>query len=147
MGAAVFIGQAIANLPHMFVAAITTASFLWVAHAVWRKPEKPKDVPYAADDASSGAFMSFVLVLFSEWADRGQVTAATMAARFASPWAVWMGAVSAMTTKGLLAAWLGAGMRRWFRDRLSPRIVRYASVTLLAVMGVLSVVESFLGRD
>jgi putative Ca2+/H+ antiporter (TMEM165/GDT1 family) len=83
-------------------------------------------------------------VLLSEWADLGQVTTATMAARFGSPLAVWSGAVCAMATKGILAAWLGAGVRRWLHGRLSPRAVRYGSVLLLLLLGGLSVAESLL---
>ena len=146
MGAAVVIGKAVSELPRVFVALLTTVSFLWVAYAVSQRPYEPRDSAPTPQNASSGASMSFALVLFSEWADFGQITTATMAARFASPWAVWAGAVAAMMTKGVLAAWLGAGARRWLRDRLSPRVVRYGSVTLLLVLGALSVAESLLGE-
>jgi putative Ca2+/H+ antiporter (TMEM165/GDT1 family) len=46
-----------------------------------------------------------------------------------------------MVTKGMLAAFLGAGIRRWIHDRVSPKIVRYFAVGLLLVLGVLSVIE------
>jgi len=46
-----------------------------------------------------------------------------------------------MVTKGMLAAFLGAGIRRWIHDRVSPAVVRYVGVGLLLVLGVLSVIE------
>jgi putative Ca2+/H+ antiporter (TMEM165/GDT1 family) len=86
--------------------------------------------------------VSFAAIFFSEWGDVGQITAATMAARFGSPLLVWIGAVAAMTTKGALAASIGAGIRQWIAERIPPRVVRYAAVSLLLVLGLLSVLET-----
>src|SRR5436190_1103876 len=68
-------------------------------------------------------------------------TAAAMAAKYHVALVVWLGAVSAMITKGSLAAFLGAGIRRWIHDRVSPKVVRYVGVGLLLLLGVLSVWE------
>jgi len=51
-----------------------------------------------------------------------------------------------MITKGSLAAFLGAGIRRWINDRVSPTVVRYAAVSLLLVLGSLSVWEILTAR-
>jgi len=59
---------------------------------------------------------------------------------------VWLGAVCAMVTKGVLAAWLGVGVRRWVGDRLSPRVVRYGSITLLLLLGALSTAEALFAK-
>jgi putative Ca2+/H+ antiporter (TMEM165/GDT1 family) len=59
---------------------------------------------------------------------------------------VWLGAVSAMVLKGVLAAFLGAGIRRWIQNRVSPKVVRYAAVILLIVLGCLSVGEIMVER-
>ena len=128
------------------MAGVTTTGFLWVAYTVWHKHGGPSEAAHRPQVGSSGALVSFVAILFSEWGDVGQVTAATMAARFASPSAVWLGAVCAMATKGVLAAWLGAGVKRWVRDRVSPRMVRYGSVTLLLLLGALAAAEAFLAN-
>lgn len=140
MGAAVLVGKAVSTLPPLLVAAITAVNFFAIAYALWRKAEKReamRDYP-----ASRAAAISFAAVFFSEWGDVGQITAATMAARFGAPLVVWVGAVSAMATKGALAASLGAGVRRWIQDHLSPRTIRYAAVGVLLLLGMLSVVES-----
>jgi len=71
----------------------------------------------------------------------GQTTVQIAGAAWRVPLIVWLGAVSAMVTKGMLAAFLGAGIRRWIHDRVSPKIVRYVAVSLLLILGALSVIE------
>jgi putative Ca2+/H+ antiporter (TMEM165/GDT1 family) len=140
MGVAVLIGKAISTLPPLIVAAVTTINFFAIAYALWRKPDKKeakKEYP-----ASRAAMVSFAAIFFSEWGDVGQITAATMAARFGAPLLVWFGAVGAMVTKGALAASIGAGVRQWIQDHFSPRTIRYAAVGLLLLLGMLSVVET-----
>ena len=140
MAAAVLVGKWVAQLPPMLVAGVTFASFIGVAITLWRKPVTRTDAP---DDASTSraTAVSFATIFFSEWGDVGMVTAATMAARYQPPLVVWFGAVAAMMTKGLLAASIGAGVRRWIQDHLSPRMIRIAGVSALVILGVLSVIE------
>jgi Ca2+/H+ antiporter, TMEM165/GDT1 family len=142
MAVAVAVGSAIGKLPPLLVAALTSASFIGVAITVWRKPveRSPEEIERKYARA---AMVSFGAIFFSEWGDVGQITAATMAARFAgAPLVVWAGAVAAMATKGALAASIGAGVRKWIVTRVSPRTVRYAGVSALILLGVLSVIET-----
>jgi len=145
MGVAVMIGKAISTLPPWLVASVTTLSFLGVAYTLWRKPDSVSESkkPYRS---SKAAAVSFAAIFFSEWGDVGQITAATLAAKYRLPLVVWLGAVAAMITKGTLAAFLGAGIRRWIQDRISPKIVRYLAVGLLLLLGLLSVLEILLDR-
>src|SRR5580693_8606114 len=150
MGVAVLIGKAISTLPPLIVAAVTTINFFAIAYALWRKPDKKeakKEYP-----ASRAAMVSFAAIFFSEWGDVGQITAAGAAAEFLKQDSaamgvrtvmliVWLGAVGAMVTKGALAASVGAGVRGWIQRNVSPKVVRYAGVALLLLLGVLSVVE------
>ena len=140
MGVAVLIGEVIARLPRLLVAAITAASFVGVAIALWRKDDEYR---HQRDQhkAHRAAMISFAAIFFSEWGDVGQVTAAAMAAKYHAALVVWLGAVAAMVTKGSLATFLGAGIRRWIHDRVSPKVVRYVGVGLLLLLGVLSVWE------
>jgi Ca2+/H+ antiporter, TMEM165/GDT1 family len=140
MGVAVLIGKAISTLPPWLVASVTTLSFLGVAYTLWRKPDSASE-SRKPQRASKAAAISFAAIFFSEWGDVGQITAATLAAKYRLPLVVWMGAVAAMITKGTLAAFLGAGIRKWIRDRISPKIVRYVAVGLLLLLGLLSVLE------
>jgi putative Ca2+/H+ antiporter (TMEM165/GDT1 family) len=146
MAVAVAVGEAISRLPRPIVAAITALSFLGIALTLWRKPMKSSE-PKKDDSASKGAFVAFAAVFLSEWGDIGQITAATMAARFSAPFVVWLGAVAAMVTKGILAAFLGAGVRQWIADRIAPQAIRIGGVSLLLVLGTLSVLETLMGRE
>lgn len=142
MGVAVVVGEQIGKLPPLLVASITMLSFIGVAVALWRK-----DVQRSEGRRESGMtkamMMSFAAIFFSEWGDVGQITAAAMAvAHPAAPFIVWCGAVSAMVTKGTIAATLGASIRQWIVDRVSPKIIRYVGVTALLVLGILSVIET-----
>jgi len=141
MAVAVMAGKAISQLPPLLIAIVSSLSFVGVAIALWRKPIARAD---AAGDhpAAKAAIVTFTAIFFSEWGDVGQITAATMAARFGSPLVVWMGAVLAMVTKGALAASVGSGVRGWIRENLSPRIIQYGGVALLLVLGALSVMET-----
>jgi len=140
MGVAVLVGDAISHLPRPLVAAITAMSFIGVAFALWRKSDRPRDSD-KQHRASKAAMVSFAAIFFSEWGDVGQITAATLAAKYHLALIVWLGAVSAMVMKGVLAAFLGAGIRRWIGDRIAPKVVRYVAVGLLLVLGLLSVLE------
>ena len=145
MGVAVMVGRAIATLPPLLVAAATTVNFFAIAFALWRKPdvrETARDYP-----ASRAVMVSFAAVFFSEWGDAGQITAATMAARFGAPLLVWLGAVAAMATKGALVASVGAAVRGWIQEHLSPKTIRYAAAGLLLILGVLSAVEIMTERN
>lgn len=152
MGAAVLVGKAISKLPPLLIAAATAASFLGVAVALWRKPASAEEYrEKKAHKASRAAMVSFAAIFFSEWGDVGQITAATMAARFGAQvrfgaLVVWVAAVSAMLTKGALAASVGAGVRQWILRRVSPKVVRYCGVGLMLLLGALSVWEILSGE-
>src|SRR5690349_17095808 len=129
MGVAVMIGEAIAKSPKPLVGMLTAASFAGIAITLWRKPDTPPEGAERSERLAKPALVSFAAIFLSEWGDIGQVTAATMAARHPSPiFAVWLGAVAAMVTKGVLAAFLGAGVRQWIKDRIAPRTIRIVSV-------------------
>ena len=142
MAVAVAVGSAIAKLPPLLVAGLTSASFLGLAITLWRKPVERTSAETKDNRATRAAMSSFAAIFFSEWGDIGQITAATMSARFGQPGVVWIGAVSAMATKGALAASVGAGVRQWIVNRVSPRVIRIAGVSALLVLGLLSVIET-----
>ena len=145
MGVAVLIGEAISRLPRLLVAAITAASFLSIAFVLWKKSDRPRESK-ESHRAHKAAMVSFAAIFFSEWGDVGQITAATLAAKYHAALIVWFGAVAAMITKGSLAAFLGAGIRRWIHDRVSPKIVRYVAASLLLILGALSVIEILMSK-
>ena len=141
MGVAVIVGREISLLPAPVVAAITAASFLGVAYTLWRNSEAALEID-ERHSSRQAALISFASIFFAEWGDIGQVTAATMAARFGVPWVVWLGAVAAMATKGALAAAIGARTRQWVQQQISLRTLRYSGVTLLLLLGIISMWET-----
>src|SRR5262245_20217876 len=146
MGVAVLVGEAIAKLPRILVATITAISFLSVAFVLWRKPDRKQESKQDTTHKKA-AMVSFAAIFFSEWGDVGQVTAATLTAKYHLGLVIWLGAVSAMVTKGVLAAFLGAGIRRWIQDRVSPRVIRYVAVGTLLLLGLLTVLEILFERS
>jgi putative Ca2+/H+ antiporter (TMEM165/GDT1 family) len=140
MAVAVLVGHIFALLPKWLVASVTAINFFAIALVIWRKKDK-REVSEKNYKTYQAALVAFSMIFFSEWGDVGQVTAATMAARFNSPLAVWLGAVAAMVTKGTLASFIGGGLRGWIQAHFEPRTLRYAATALLLVLGILSVWE------
>ena len=153
MAVAVAVGATIGHLlPPWLVATMTAVSFVGVAIAMWRQSDYR--VPKEKDSRMlRGALIAFATIFFSEWGDKGMLTAGTWAAAHVSAapgkgistttaaWLVWIAAVMAMVTKGGLAVTLGASVRAWIADRVSPRRVRHAAVAAIVILGVLSVLE------
>ena len=61
-----------------------------------------------------------------------------------APFVVWAGAVAAMMTKAIVAATIGARLRRWLHPFAASAMGRYASIGLLLLIGALSVAETLL---
>lgn len=138
MLAAVLIGRAIAELPQALVAGTSATTFFATALVVFFK--KPKGQAVARPHSgpwSQAAMISFAAVFFSEWADVGQITAATLSARYQAPLVVWVGATCALITKGALAMTLGVGLRK----RVPQNGLRYGVLAMCLVMGVLSALK------
>ena len=150
MGVAVVAGEWVSHLPPAIVASVTAVSFIGVAYTVWRKPTLERTKKKYEHTAGTAALVSFAAIFFSEWGDVGQITAATLAAKWmsapgatsATPYVVWIGAVLAMVTKGTLAASVGASARHWIERTFSPKVIRYGGVGLLVLLGVMSVLET-----
>jgi putative Ca2+/H+ antiporter (TMEM165/GDT1 family) len=133
---AVAAGQAIGALPSHLVRIVSTISFFALAVLLWFKrsdEESAQAENYGHWPRAAG--VAFAAVFFSEWADPGQITAATLSARYGPPAIVWLAATLAMLTKGTLAMTLGLGLRK----RLPQNVLRYCGAALLAGLGVMSV--------
>jgi putative Ca2+/H+ antiporter (TMEM165/GDT1 family) len=155
MAVAVVLGTEIANLLKPWEVALLAAfSFVGVAIAMFRKSDvrtpKEKDKRIL-----QGAAMAFATIFFSEWGDKGMVTAGIQAATWVTSasakgldptrvaWVAWVAAFSAMVTKGALAVTLGASARQWIATHVNPRYVRYMAVAAILVLGFLCVLEAY----
>jgi putative Ca2+/H+ antiporter (TMEM165/GDT1 family) len=140
MAVAVFVGGALAHIPPTWLAVVTCANFLAVAFVFARAPLLSV-ASGQRRETSRAVTLSFLAVLLSEWGDVGQLTAAAMAARFESPLAVWLGAVAALMTKGVVGAAVGARVHAWLRGRSAPRIARFAGAAAILLLGLFSAFE------
>lgn len=136
MLAAVLLGRAVATLPSALVTTLSAGTFFTMALVIWfRKPESENPEIDPSRSALRVGAASFAGIFFSEWGDVGQLAAATLAARYGMPRVVWLGAVLAMMTKGMLAMTLGASLQ----GRVPRNVLRYATFGLCMAMGVMSV--------
>jgi putative Ca2+/H+ antiporter (TMEM165/GDT1 family) len=137
MLAAVLLGQFLAGLPREVLVGVSVATFSAMAFALWRK--RPGET--GAEDpipppAPRVALLAFAAIFFSEWADAGQIAAATLSARYHAPALVWSGATLALCTKGAIAVTLGVGLRRY----LPRRLLRGMAVAACLAMAVAAAV-------
>jgi putative Ca2+/H+ antiporter (TMEM165/GDT1 family) len=108
-----------------------TALVIW-----FRKKDEGGNLGERDNYFSKAALITFAAIFFSEWGDVGQITAATLTARYQLPLLVWLGATLALITKGLLALTLGRSLRR----RIPQHWLRPVSVSLCLIMGVVSAI-------
>lgn len=132
---AVLVGQTIAELPPTLVTTMSTITFFVTALIIWcKKPDERSSGDEAHGRSTKAAWIAFATIFFSEWGDIGQITAATLAARYQAPVVVWLGATMALMTKGVLAMTLGLGLR----NRLPKNALRFVSASLCLLMGMVS---------
>lgn len=137
MLAAVLLGQAVGSLPASLVGGVSAVTFLVTALVIWFKKRDAAAVRGERDlYFKRAALITFAAVFFSEWGDVGQITAATLTARYQMPLIVWIGASTALLTKGLLAVTLGRGLRKY----VPGHVLRPVSASLCLLMGVVSAV-------
>jgi len=133
--AAVLLGRSITRLPAGAAASLSMAALVWAAVSIWRSAERPHAgasslTPGHTSGAMGAAFSS---VFFSEWADPGQLAAATLASQLGAPVTVWLAATLAMSTKGALALGVGRVLQRHVSDR-TLRLAGTATCLLMAVI-------------
>jgi Ca2+/H+ antiporter, TMEM165/GDT1 family len=143
---AVAIGSVFSLLPQRLVLLVVTVLFaVGAVVLLLGREEEPDGTAPAAAGAGTGplraALTAFGVVFLGEWGDITQVTTANLAARYADPLSVGVGAVLALWTAAALALTVGRGLLR----RLPTRLVRRLAGLLLAALAVLSLVEAVRG--
>ncbi|MEJ7714130.1 MAG: TMEM165/GDT1 family protein [Pyrinomonadaceae bacterium] len=97
---AVLIGQAITELPGALVTGMSAGTFFLMALFIWlKKPKQQVEEREQQARWSKGVLISFAAIFFTEWGDIGQLTAATLAARYQHSFIIWLAATLAMVTK------------------------------------------------
>lgn len=138
MFVAVLLGRIIAELPKNLVTLTSSITFFITAMIIWFK-KKDSSSTAAEDEThfSKGSLITFLAILFSEWADPGQIMAATLTARYRLPVVVWLAGTLALVTKGVLALALGRGLRK----RIPMHWLRPVSAIVCLALVVLSIIE------
>jgi putative Ca2+/H+ antiporter (TMEM165/GDT1 family) len=139
---AVAIGGVFALLPRRLVLLVAAALFAAGAAVLLLGREKEPDGPVpvvvgAGVPPLRAALTAFGVIFLGEWGDITQVTTANLAARYADPLSVAVGAVLALWTAAALALTVGRGLLR----RLPRRVVRRIAGLILLALAVLTLVE------
>jgi len=139
---AVAIGGVFSLLPRRLVLLVVAALFAGGAGVLLLGREEQPDGPAPAATGPGTAplrvaLTAFGVVFLGEWGDITQVTTANLAARYADPLSVGVGAVLALWTATALALTVGRGLLR----RLPTRLVRRLAGLILAALAVLTLVE------
>jgi Ca2+/H+ antiporter, TMEM165/GDT1 family len=132
---AVAAGQLLTLLPPRPVHVVAGVVFLISAVVMWIRHEDADRV--GPDDSKMTGFWSstwavFGIVFIAEWGDLTQLATGALAARYAAPVAVFVGATAALWTVAALAAFVGSRVGKL----LSGSLVQRIAATLFALVGV-----------
>ena len=130
---AVAAGQLVSLLPARIVHLVAGSVFLVSAVVMWlRKPDADGDAaPRDKPGFWRATWVAFVVVFIAEWGDLTQIATAALAARYAAPVAVFVGATAALWSVSALAVFVGHRAGRL----LSPQITQRVAAGLFAVVG------------
>jgi putative Ca2+/H+ antiporter (TMEM165/GDT1 family) len=138
---AVTLGSLLHLLPHRVVSAIVAALFALGAVLLVRAPGDDDTEEREAATARRAFLSSFVVVFVGEWGDVTQLATANLAARYAAPLAVGLGAFAALAAVAALAVLLGGTLLR----KVPLRLVQVLSAVVLAVLAVVAAVDAVRG--
>ena len=83
--------------------------------------------------------MSFLVIFAAEWGDLTQLATAALVARGGNPLAIGLGAVLALWSVTVLAAYSGQQLARF----LKPKVLNLVSGILFAVIGLYVIASAF----
>jgi putative Ca2+/H+ antiporter (TMEM165/GDT1 family) len=138
MLAAVAFAQVLVLAPLRLTASLSAISFFIAAMFIWRETPCFSQSAVVSSGWRGTAIVPFASLFFTEWADLGQISAATLAVQFHLPMPVWIGGTLALLTKGMLAMALGQKLR----DRIPRRALRLFGAISCCILGLLSLTES-----
>jgi putative Ca2+/H+ antiporter (TMEM165/GDT1 family) len=130
---AVAAGQLVALLPGRVVHVVAGLAFLASAVAMWlRKPEEDDAGGQGKVGFGRALWTAFVVVFVAEWGDLTQIATAALAARYAAPVAVFVGATGALWSVSAIAVFVGNRAGKL----LSPTVTQKVAAVLFALVGV-----------
>ena len=141
---AVTAGSLLSLLPDAVVSAVVAVLFAVGAVLLWREARKGDEGEDAAAQTREqtsfvrAAAICFGVLFAAEWGDLSQLATAGLAARYAEPLSVFVGAWAALLVISGLAAFLG----RKLADKLPLALLHRIAAGLFLVFAVIAVVET-----
>jgi len=131
---AVAAGQLVSLLPPGVVHLVAGAVFLVSAVVMWLRKQDDAETEATADRPGfwRTAWLVFVVVFIAEWGDLTQLATAALAARYAAPVAVFVGATAALWSVSAIAVLVGHRAGKL----LSPRVTRKVAAVVFALVGI-----------
>ena len=124
---AVTAGRVLTLLPHRLVAAVVAVLFAAGAVLLLRAGDDEEDVSARPERGFPGqAAASFGVLFAAEWGDASQLATASLAARIGNPFAVGVGAFTALVVVAGLAVFIGGKIRSRIRPKLIQRCAGFA---------------------
>jgi Ca2+/H+ antiporter, TMEM165/GDT1 family len=133
-GVAVAAGQLVSLLPPRTVHLVAGAVFLLSAVVMWLRKSDDEEPGKTAEKPGfwRAVWLAFVVVFIAEWGDLTQIATAALAARYAAPLAVFLGATAALWSVSAIAVFVGHRAGKL----LSPTVTQKVAAGLFAVVGV-----------
>jgi putative Ca2+/H+ antiporter (TMEM165/GDT1 family) len=129
---AVAAGQLVSLLPPRTVHLMAGAVFLVSAIVMWlRKADDEPEAAAAKPGFWRAAWLAFGVVFIAEWGDLTQIATAALAARYAAPVAVFIGATAALWSVSAVAVFVGHRAGKLLR----PSIMQRVAAGLFALVG------------
>jgi putative Ca2+/H+ antiporter (TMEM165/GDT1 family) len=140
---AVFAGSLLTLLPATPVHVAAGLGFLVFALLAFRRKEEAKEAEEKKEIAKSHkpAWITAFLVIFAaEWGDLTQLATAALVARIGHPLSISIGAIAALWSVTVLAAFAGAQLSKW----LTPKVLNMTSGFLFGIIGIIVIVTAFI---
>lgn len=137
---AVGLGSLLSRLPAEPLRLCSGALFLAFAVLMWRRqPGREGEAPEAGRAKSFLGVVAaaFTLIFVAEWGDLTQFSTAALAAKYHSPWTIFLAAVTGLWAAIGLAGWLGSKVGLAFSQKTLQRLAAavFALVGLWTLLG------------
>jgi len=133
--AAVLLGRMLVRIESHWTDLMSAAAFFISAMLIWFEEDKDEEKTTERDVRwLKAALVSFGSLMFTEWGDPGQISAAALTLKSHAIFPVWLGGTLAMTTKGVLAMVLGLKLR----EQLPQRMLRTLACASCCILGLIA---------
>lgn len=138
-GIAVAAGGLLSRAPHAVVTWVTIGVFaagavflFWTARSAAAPDEDDTASAVRSASRARGFGAAFGAVMLTEWGDITQIATANMAASYADPVSVFIGAAAG------LSACIGVGLLagRWLQQHVSPALIQRVAAVLMLMLAV-----------